>query len=168
MSIKLVMPSSHLILYLHMYVCVCIHALTQLCPTLCDLIDCGLLGSSVHGISVAGILEWIAISSSRGSSQSGIKPTSPALTSGLLFPTRVTWEAHMCICKFLPRDNLNSSIQKLNLIKAGCYHICISLKLLLLFMLIVTFSFLVFNPFLNCSEWSELNMDPDFALKTER
>ena len=28
-------------------------------------------GSSVHGISQAGILEWVAISASRGSSQSG-------------------------------------------------------------------------------------------------
>jgi len=30
---------------------------------------CSLLGSSVHGISQARILEWIATSSSRGSSQ---------------------------------------------------------------------------------------------------
>ena len=35
----------------------------QLCPTLCDLMDCSLLGSSVHGISQARILEWVAISS---------------------------------------------------------------------------------------------------------
>ena len=31
--------------------------------------DYSLLGSPVHGISQAGILEWVAISSSRGSSQ---------------------------------------------------------------------------------------------------
>ena len=36
--------------------------------TLCNPMDCGLPGSSVHGISQARILEWIAISSSRGSS----------------------------------------------------------------------------------------------------
>ena len=30
--------------------------------------DCSLPGSSVHGILQAGILEWVAISSSRGSS----------------------------------------------------------------------------------------------------
>ena len=38
----------------------------QLCPTLCDAMDCSLPGSSVHGISQAIELEWIAISFSRG------------------------------------------------------------------------------------------------------
>ena len=41
----------------------------QLCPTLCDPMDCSLPGSSVHGILQARILEWVAISFSRGSSQ---------------------------------------------------------------------------------------------------
>ena len=41
----------------------------QLCPTLCDPMDCGLPGSSVHGIFQAKILEWDAMPSSRGSSQ---------------------------------------------------------------------------------------------------
>ena len=39
------------------------------CPTLCDPMDCSPPGSSVHGISLARILEWVAISYSRGSSQ---------------------------------------------------------------------------------------------------
>ena len=41
----------------------------QSCLTLCDPMDCSLLGSSVHGILQARILEWVAISYSRGSSQ---------------------------------------------------------------------------------------------------
>ena len=41
----------------------------QSCPTLCDPVDCNVLGFSVHGILQARILEWIAISFSRGSSQ---------------------------------------------------------------------------------------------------
>ena len=41
----------------------------QSCPTLCDPLDCGSPGSSVHGISQARILEWVASFSSRGSSQ---------------------------------------------------------------------------------------------------
>ena len=41
----------------------------QSCPTLCDPVDCNLLGFSVHGILQARILEWIAISFSRGSSR---------------------------------------------------------------------------------------------------
>ena len=41
----------------------------QLCPTLCDPADCSPPGSSVHGFLQARILEWVAISFSRGSSQ---------------------------------------------------------------------------------------------------
>ena len=40
----------------------------QSCPTLCDPVDCSPLGSSVHGILQARVLEWVAISFSRGSS----------------------------------------------------------------------------------------------------
>ena len=42
---------------------------TQLYPTLCDPMDCSLPGSFIHGIFQARILEWVAISFSRGSSQ---------------------------------------------------------------------------------------------------
>ena len=35
--------------------------LLQLCPTLCDPIDCSLPGSSVHGVFQARVLEWVAI-----------------------------------------------------------------------------------------------------------
>ena len=35
----------------------------QSCPTLCDPMDCSPAGSSVHGISQARLLEWVAISS---------------------------------------------------------------------------------------------------------
>ena len=41
----------------------------QSCPTLCDPVDCSPPGSSAHGILQARILEWVAISFSRGSSQ---------------------------------------------------------------------------------------------------
>ena len=39
----------------------------QLCPTLCDPMDCRPPSSSVHGIFQARILEWVAIPFSRGS-----------------------------------------------------------------------------------------------------
>ena len=42
--------------------------LLQLCPTLRDPVDYSLPASSVHKILQARILDWIAISSSRGSS----------------------------------------------------------------------------------------------------
>ena len=38
----------------------------QSCPTLCNTMDCSPTGSSVHGILQAGILEWVAVSSSKG------------------------------------------------------------------------------------------------------
>ena len=40
---------------------------TQSCPTLCDPLGCSLSGSSVHGIFLARIVKWVAISFSRGS-----------------------------------------------------------------------------------------------------
>ena len=41
----------------------------QSCLTLSDPKGCSLPGSSVHGVFQARILEWVAISFSRGSSQ---------------------------------------------------------------------------------------------------
>ena len=56
----------------------------QSCLTLCDPVDCSLPGSSLHGILQARILEWVAISFSRGLPDSGIKPGSPALQADAL------------------------------------------------------------------------------------
>ena len=49
--------------------CVCDVLVAQLCPTLCDSVDCRPPGFSVHGILQARILEWVAVPPSRGSSQ---------------------------------------------------------------------------------------------------
>ena len=48
--------------------CVCM-LVAQLCPTLCDPVNCGPPDSSVHGILQAKILKWVAIHFSRGFSQ---------------------------------------------------------------------------------------------------
>ena len=56
--------------------CGCV--LAQLCPILCNLMDDSLPGSSVQGILQARILEWVAISYSRGSSQPGNQTVSHA------------------------------------------------------------------------------------------
>ena len=66
--------------------------LLQLCPTPCDAMDCNPPGSSVHGILQARILEWVAMSSSRESSQPRDGPTSlmsPTLVGGF-FTTSAT------------------------------------------------------------------------------
>ena len=47
---------------------VCVCSVAQLCPALCDPMDCSPLGSSVHGILQARILVWVAMPSFRGSS----------------------------------------------------------------------------------------------------
>ena len=44
-------------------------SVAQSCPPLCDPLDCSPPGSSIHGTLQARILEWLAISSSRGSSR---------------------------------------------------------------------------------------------------
>ena len=77
----------------------CMHA--QSCPTLCDSIDRSPPGSSVHGISQARFLEWVAISCSRGLSQPGIEPKTfaplgfPALT-GRFFTTELPGKPEKC------------------------------------------------------------------------
>ena len=53
--------------YCHPVLFCCLVA--QLCLNLFDSMDCSLPGSSVHGIIQAKILEWVAISFARGSSQ---------------------------------------------------------------------------------------------------
>ena len=56
----------------------------QSCPTLCDPMDCGLSGSSVHGTFQAGVLEWIAISFPGDLPNPGVEPGSPALQADAL------------------------------------------------------------------------------------
>ena len=61
-------------------------------PTLCNLVGCGLLYSSVHGILQARILEWVALTFSRASSQLRHQMGSPALQADS-FTIWATWEA---------------------------------------------------------------------------
>ena len=58
----------------------------KLCPTLCDPMNCSPPGSSVHGISKAKKLEWVAISFSGDLLDPGIEPLSPALAGGFFTP----------------------------------------------------------------------------------
>ena len=69
----------------------------QFCPTLCYPMDCSLSGSSVHGIFQARLLEWIAISFSRGSSQPR-NWTQVSHTAGRFFTVWATRQAHLIIC----------------------------------------------------------------------
>ena len=66
----------------------------QSCLTVCDPMDCILPGYSVHGIFQARVLEWAAISFTRGSSDPGFKPSSSALQADSLLselPEKPQW-----------------------------------------------------------------------------
>ena len=72
-------------------------------PTLCDPMDCGLPGSSVHGILQARILEWDAISFSRDLPDPGIEPASSALAGG--FFTTMPPGKPLTVQQFLTKPN---------------------------------------------------------------
>ena len=55
--------------------CVRVRSVAQLCPILCDPMDCSLPAFSVHGILQARMLEWVAISYSRDLPEPGILQT---------------------------------------------------------------------------------------------
>ena len=71
-DLSILLPIPHCLISLKpklFYLCLVI----QSCPTLCDPMDCSPPGSSVHGVPQPRILEWVAMLSSRGSSQSRVR-----------------------------------------------------------------------------------------------
>ena len=68
----------------------------QSCPTLCDPMDCSPPGTSIHGLSQARILEWVAISSSRGSSWPRDQ-TQVSCIAGRLFTVWATREVTLLV-----------------------------------------------------------------------
>ena len=68
-----IFPWTKISLQIFVCMCVCVYLCAQLLShvKLCNPINCSPPGSSVHEIFQARILEWVAISSSRGSSQQG-------------------------------------------------------------------------------------------------
>ena len=72
-------------------VCVCVYSDAQSCPTFCEPMDCTPPGSSVHGILQARMLEWVAISFSRGSSQPRNRTRMSCIAGGLLNYRRILY-----------------------------------------------------------------------------
>ena len=58
----------------------------------CNTTDCTLLDSSVHGVSQGRILEWVAISFSRGSSWPRDQTHVSCVTGGLLHCRRILYQ----------------------------------------------------------------------------
>ena len=112
-------------------VCVCVCVCAQLCLTYCDPRDYSPPGSAVHGISQARLLEWAAISSSRGSSW----PRDWTCLSYICCIGRqilycwVIWEAHL----YITSKQILLSVVRLYInlynIYAYTYHICIYLHI---------------------------------------
>ena len=109
---------------------------TQSCPTLCDPMSDSRPGSSVHGILQAGILEWVVILFSRGSSQPRDR-TQVFHIAGRLFISWATREAqhvpYLTYIYLMKSFILESTTKILHLTSLGlclplhspCFH-CIS------------------------------------------
>ena len=91
----------------------CLCLVTHSCPTLCDPTDSSLPGSSVHGILQARIPEWIAVLSSRGSSQPRDQ-TQVSLIAGRFFTIWATRETQEYWRGSLSLFQGNFPIQELN------------------------------------------------------
>ena len=88
----------------------CVYAQSR--PTLCNLMDCSPPGSSVHGVPQVRMLEWVAISYSRGSSQTRDQPMSPAL-AGRFFTIEPPGSPHWAITLnkwWLEKSNVQRSL----------------------------------------------------------
>ena len=93
----------------------------QSCPTLCDPMDCSLPGSSVHGILQAVVLEWIAISFSRGPSQ----PRARTQVSRIVYRLFTVWATRESICLllcYILDFSGNSQFRSLLLFQSYCNH----------------------------------------------
>ena len=100
----------------------------QSCLTLCDAMDCSMPGPSLHGFLQAGILEWVALPCSKGSSRprarTQVSPiagrffTTQPLGSPLLkIPPGIFFPSLKCHCLFFFFFKLiSSSLEK-------CYFI---------------------------------------------
>ena len=81
------------------FTCSC-SSVANSCLTFWHPKDCSPPGSSVHGISQAGILEWVAISFSRGSSSPRDQTRVSRIGRGIvyLWATRAAHCSSLCMC----------------------------------------------------------------------
>ena len=109
--------------------CHCCHSVTKLYLTFCDPVDYSPTGSSLHGILQARILEWVAMSFSRGSSRPADRTHISCIGSRILH-CWATWEALMGVSS---EETLFSSSRKPSLIRSGRDHLSLSAPALVLF-----------------------------------
>ena len=68
----------------------------QLCPTLCNHMDCSLPGFSIHGIFQARVLEWVAISFSKGSSRPRDRAQVSHIAGRCFAIWAASWKGRLC------------------------------------------------------------------------
>ena len=101
----------------------------QLCPTLCDPMNCSPPSSSLHGILQARILEWVAIPFSRGSSWHRDQ-TQVSSIAGRFFTVWATREAPFLLVPPITYQRAwGSSTRHVMLGRASSLQTCCSLGL---------------------------------------
>ena len=111
----------YLSIYLYIDISCCL--VTQSCLTFCDPMDCSSPGSCVHGISQARILEWVAISFSKGSSQPKDQTCVSCIGQQILY-RGATWEAFYFLNIFLPKTFLSPLNQNISFKKSRICMFC--------------------------------------------
>ena len=124
------------------YIKVCTHAQSLSCIWLfCNPMDCSLPGSAVHGISQARILECVAISSSRGSSQPRNQTPISCSLADRFFTTELPGKPHTLILKH--SITISNCFHFTALLRYNSYIICTFTRLKC-----TVWWFLVYSP--NC------------------
>ena len=93
---------------------------------LCDPMDCSPAGSSVHGISQARILEWIAISFSRGSSRPRDQAHVSCIAGGFLTAEPPGGPRWPDLGLSLPSSLKHQSFKKLLEERFPCFSCCVT------------------------------------------
>ena len=119
----------------------------QSCPTLWDPLDCSLPGSSVHGIFQARVLEWFAISFSRGSFWLRDQ-TQVSCIAGRCFILWATREAQVKPNSVILNGSQSSSLKSKNLV--------LSLVLIYLHLMLSAQKFPCLWSLLNAGLWIKL------------
>ena len=115
---------------------VCVRSVTRSCPTLCDPTDYSPPGSFVHRIIQAKIEKWVAISSSRASSQHRPKDGTAVQTSFQMEISFInvnlthrrdmlTWVSEIIMCPLLKKINQSQIILKVKVkVTQSCPTLC--------------------------------------------
>ena len=86
----------------------------QLCPTLCDPMDCSPPGSSIHGIFQARVLEWVAIAFCIRKSYCSLNSIQQigSLMQALGFPGGASGKESVCQCRKLRKQGFDPWVKK--------------------------------------------------------